>query len=117
MIFGDPIPGYQAPPDGPTTQAMLQVAGVFVSLFVEAWRTGELDVPPPDPRTDPDFASYAATLDPTLPPAAVGVMLRAWGRIHGLVALELNGQFTWALPDVGPLYEAEIEALLRELGL
>ena len=41
--------------------------------------------------------------------------LGAWSRLYGLVALEVFGHLRWALTDVEPLFEAELEAFVRQL--
>jgi hypothetical protein len=41
--------------------------------------------------------------------------LASWIRLRGVLTLELNGQFGDHLPPASLLYEAEVEALDREL--
>jgi hypothetical protein len=53
---------------------------------------------------------------PDLPPAAVALALRMWGRMHGLVALEVYGHLRGQTTDPAKLYEAELSDLVRSLG-
>lgn len=43
-------------------------------------------------------------------------MIGAWGRMHGLVSLEVFNQLQWIYPtDAAPLAEGEFEAQLDDL--
>lgn len=54
---------------------------------------------------------------PGLPPAAVALTLRVWGRMHGLVALEVYGHLRSQILDGAKIFEAEMLDLATELGL
>lgn len=54
---------------------------------------------------------------PGLPPAAVALALRVWGRLHGLVSLEVYGHLRHQTLDPGKVYRAEMLDLLASLGL
>ncbi|MGV9313617.1 TetR/AcrR family transcriptional regulator [Streptomyces sp. NPDC003691] len=116
LVYGTPVPGYAAPPDGPTTTATRRVGRALMHLFAEAWQEGRLrpadEVPP-----DPALARYAAEIHPGLPPAAAAVVLGAWTRLHGLVALEAFGHLRWLAPDATDLAEHQLRELLAETGL
>ncbi|UVS82688.1 TetR/AcrR family transcriptional regulator [Actinokineospora sp. UTMC 2448] len=45
------------------------------------------------------------------------VMLQAWVRLYGQVALEVFGQFPFPVTDPEPLFESMLADLLREVGL
>ncbi|MFD0382782.1 WHG domain-containing protein [Streptomyces stramineus] len=54
---------------------------------------------------------------PGAAPDAVALALRARGRMHGLVALEIHGHLRSVTRDPGKLYRAEMADLVRSLGL
>jgi AcrR family transcriptional regulator len=119
LLFGDPIPGYEAPAGGPTVAAMRRVGEGLARPLLEAWHQGGL-------RTVPEMASPAlvAALGPMaqvggdLPTEAYTLLLLTWGRLHGQVSLEVFGHHRWILPDgCAPLFDAEVEALLVDLGV
>ncbi|MEO3977819.1 TetR/AcrR family transcriptional regulator [Streptomyces sp. CAU 1734] len=118
LVYGTPVPGYTAPPDGPTSVATRRVGGAFTPLFAEAWQQGRL-LPSGEAEAEPDpaLARYAAELHPGMPPAAAAAVLGAWTRTHGLVILEAFGHLRWLRHDTAPLAERQIRLLLTEIGL
>ena len=54
---------------------------------------------------------------PGLPPAAVALALRVWGRMHGLVALEIYGHLRSQVKDPARIYLDELRDLTRSLGI
>ncbi len=120
LLFGDPIPGYAAPADGPTVEAMARVGGALARPLLEAAAAGRLRVDPV--LSDPTVAGPPGAMDPVLPPGtdrAVGpLLLLAWGRLHGQVSLEVFGHHHWLFPDgCEALFRADLERTLHDLGL
>ncbi|MET0493316.1 MAG: TetR/AcrR family transcriptional regulator [Actinoplanes sp.] len=66
---------------------------------------------------DPDFIRQARMAHPKLPPAAIALTLRVWGRMHGLVALEVYGVLGPRARDTLRLHRDELRDLTRTLGL
>ncbi|MEU5397884.1 TetR/AcrR family transcriptional regulator [Streptomyces sp. NPDC005963] len=116
LVYGTPVPGYSAPPDGPTSVATRRVGGAFAPLFVEAWRQGRLH-PCAEVTPDPALARYAAELHPDLPPAVAAAVFGAWTRLHGLVIFEAFGHLRWLGQDTVPLAEQQLRLLLVDIGL
>ena len=120
LLYGDPVPGYVAPVDGPTSAASRRVGAALLPPLVEAWHCGRLRVAdsrdPFDGRADgaADAATrrWARALDPALPPNAAAVIFGAWARLHGMVILEVFGHLHWLGRDVGPLARAQLRALV-----
>ncbi|MEV0252408.1 TetR-like C-terminal domain-containing protein [Nocardia sp. NPDC050712] len=52
-----------------------------------------------------------------MPPAALALALRMWGRMHGLVALEIYGHLRPQSQDPAGLFHLEMLDLVRSLGL
>jgi AcrR family transcriptional regulator len=117
LLFGDPIPGYEAPAGGPTVEGMSRVGRALARPVIEAWRTGRLREHPA--LANPELAARLAPMSELVTPLPGEVharLLLAWGRLHGQVTLEVFGHHRWLFPDgCGPLYEAEIEVLLTDL--
>ena len=121
LIFGAPVPGYDAPAGGPTTQAARRFAVVFTDLVAEDWDgyASRFDSPPVLPRKPDgvlDFGSRPLPDDPRF----LGVVSRLWSRLHGVIALGLFGHLlpaTLAAESVRMLYEAEVDDQLLVLGL
>jgi AcrR family transcriptional regulator len=119
LIFGDPIPDYEAPAGGPTVAAMTRVGLALATPLIEAWHQGRLRVHPAleaAELTGP--LAEMAKLGGDLPPAAYGLLLLTWGRLHGQVSLEVFGHHHWLFPDgCEALYRAEIASMLSDLGV
>jgi AcrR family transcriptional regulator len=119
LLFGDPVPGYHAPPDGPTTHAMTRLGTALASPLLAAHRRGALRVPSPleagelAPGLEP-----MAGLGGDLPHGVYALLLVTWGRLHGQVSLEVFGHHAWLFPDgCELLYRADVESLIVGLGL
>ncbi len=128
LLYGSPIPGYRFPAEGDASSAEQQACGVLLRLVESAWpglrtRLSAAGTDPGDSTDDhdwsdftPPFAALARTAVPGLPPAAVALSLRIWGRLHGLLALEINGHLRPHVMDPATLYRAEVRELAAWLG-
>ena len=118
LIFGTPIPGYEAPEDGPTVEGNRRMGEAFFSVGVDAWRRGQMPPVALGRPTTEGERNLAAEIDPEMPPELIPVMLGTWAHFHGLVTLEVLNQFRWLYGDDGEaLFESEIERLLDGIGL
>jgi AcrR family transcriptional regulator len=116
LVYGTPVPGYAAPPDGPTSMSTRRVGAAFAPLFAEAWERGRLRVPE-GVESDPALERYAAALHPGAPPAVAAAVLGVWTRLHGLVVLDVFGHLRWLGNDTAHLAEQQFRLLLAETGL
>ena len=119
LLFGDPIPDYQAPDGGPTVDAMRRVGTAFAGPFLAATAEGRLRIPDAyDVEELAEPLQAMGDLGQQLPTPVWVLFLLAWGRLHGQTSLEVFGQHHWLFPDgCEPLYRAEVEALLAEVLL
>lgn len=120
LVYGDPAPGYVAPDGGAAADAEKRACTVILDLVAAAWpKASSIHTTDNHQWTDfvPAFADAARTSFPKLPPAAVALGIRVWGRMHGLVALEVYGHLRNLTQDPGKLYRAELHDLVATLGL
>ncbi|MBF6213324.1 WHG domain-containing protein [Nocardia puris] len=120
LIYGDPVPGYHPPPGGPAREAELRACEGLVGLAAAAWPTAAATQTLGDPRWtdfDESLAEHVREAFPGLPPAGLALALRMWGRMHGLVALEVYGHLTPQSQDPAKLFRAEMLDLVRGMGL
>jgi len=124
LIYGDPVPGYQAPEDGPGKAAELRACTGLTGLVAAAWPSARTTrTARPDGRAydwtefDPGLVGHVRELFPDLPPAALALTLRVWGRMHGLVALEIYGHLSPLIHDPGAVFRDEMRDLVAALGL
>lgn len=120
LIYGDPIPGYAAPEEGVTVVANRRVGLTLGRLYIDAWRQGRLRVHShfADAAITDALGPLSAVVGDEVPRGAAAAMLAAWSRLHGIVSLEVFGQFDWLFgDDAEPLFEAELAAHLSDLGI
>lgn len=120
LIYGDPVPGYRTPVDGPAAEAIHRACGGVAGLVAAAWPHAAAGQRGGDhlwEDFDPDLVDGVRAVFPDLPPAALALSLRVWGRMHGLVALEVYGLLGTQSRRPDKLYRAEMLDLLRSLGL
>ncbi|MER7515360.1 TetR/AcrR family transcriptional regulator [Streptomyces sp. NPDC126499] len=120
LVYGDPVPGYEAPEGGPAPDAARRVCTGLTALADAAWPYAEAHYRHSAFTWD-DFD--AGLLDkvrpafPELPPAAVALALRIWGHLHGLVALEVYGHLGRQTSSPDKLFREELAQLTRTLGM
>ncbi|WP_338597610.1 TetR/AcrR family transcriptional regulator [Saccharopolyspora sp. SCSIO 74807] len=112
LIFGSPLPGYAAPPDtvANARAALEPVVRVFAAarpdqqpLVDQLQRWNE---------RDPAVAAWTgAHVEPAAAGAALAGAVTALSRLHGIVGLEVNGQFAGMGHDPGELLDAELGLL------
>lgn len=119
LIYGDPVSGYRPPPGGPAVAAEMRACTGLVGLAAAAWPHAEKRQTIGDTtwsEFDPDLVEHVRAEFPELPPAALGLALRMWGRMHGLVALEVYGHLLPQSRDPAKLFHTEMLDLVRSLG-
>jgi AcrR family transcriptional regulator len=120
LIFGSPIPGYQAPET--TRPAGERYTGLLLRLLAQAHGDGalrrerlDLRVPPALEDQLVAFRQRQGVAD--LPVPVLAFALSAWVRLHGVVALEVFGHLRPAVGDGAPLFEQEVGSIMRQAGL
>lgn len=120
LIYGDPVAGYKAPDGGPAPDAAKRACLGLTGLVAAAWPHAQaLQADSHVQWTDfaPNLTTTVRARFPDLPPAALALGLRVWGRMHGLIALELYGHLGPQANDPARLFSAEMLDLIRSLGL
>jgi AcrR family transcriptional regulator len=119
LVYGEPVPGYAPPPGGPAAEAERRACAGLTELVAAAWPTAAAVQSGGFAWSDfsPELVAEVRGAFPDLPPDGVAVALRCWGRMHGLVALEVHGHLAGQTTSAGALYRAEMLDMLRSLGL
>ncbi|GAB2900944.1 hypothetical protein GCM10022245_40270 [Streptomyces mayteni] len=119
LFYGHPVPGYQPPENGPVDQTARRVCRELTSLVAAAWPHARHHQPEDTSWSDlhPDYVAKIRRDLPDVPPAAAALALRVWGRMHGLVALEIDGHIHPVAGNPAALHRAEMLDLVRSLGL
>src|SRR5262249_32314184 len=107
LIYGTPVPGYQAPED--TTR----LASEVMTALLDASGAAGLGAVPPSPLQEhlADHRAWAGAHPAE--PATLHRALILWTRLRGVLSLELAGHFAGMGFDAAQLYAAEVESLTR----
>lgn len=112
LVFGTPIPGYEAPADITTPAASSSLMPLIETLQT-IFLTGRLKA---DRFTEmtPELKSMLdewSQVTGGYEPEVLYTTLVFWSRVHGLVALEVGNQFPVFIKDPGEIYRREIEMM------
>jgi len=91
LLFTDQLPGYAAPPGGPTIDAQTEVFRPLLEAVAELSPTESDGLP-----------------------LELGVLV--WTTFHGAVTLEVNHHLDW-LPDPAAMHERAVRAAMASIGL
>lgn len=112
LIFGAPVPGYDRPTEtlGPVgIRAVSALVTAVESLYQSGLFRGD-HLPEVSTGNEDHVAFWLATTKAT-EPKVIALTMSVWGRVHGLVSLEIAGH----LPPFGAhgdaLYRYELDAL------
>jgi AcrR family transcriptional regulator len=119
LIFGSPVPGYEAPQD--TVIVYARVAEAIAHPVLEAHRSGRL-TPSPVPRADASALSDAVRpvaefLVPTVPGELVALLLTAWSQLIGVISLEVFGHWRNTVLDPPAFFDYTSRTMAQMLGL
>lgn len=121
LLFGSPVPGYQAPAER-TTGPGTRVINALMDIFDGAWRAGALLVETPSAAVSGPLAQDLAVIREELGLAVPGELLArgalVWTSLFGAVSFEVFGQYgegTFAARD--DLFEHHLRVLAGVAGL
>jgi AcrR family transcriptional regulator len=117
LLYGSPIPGYQAPglTVGPATRVTLVLTGVILDAF----EAGELEVPD-GPTISRAMAAEARPIGqlamPGVPLPIVARALVVWPTLFGQINFELFGRFDDVVQDTEVIFEHAVVVMAGLLG-
>jgi AcrR family transcriptional regulator len=127
LIFGTPVPGYEAPVD--TVEPYARAAGALARAVAEAQSAGRLrsgDSTGGDTGTGTDtdtdelrqsLAPVAEGLSLDLPVPVMVRFVQAWATVIGIISLEIFGHWRNTILDPEAFFEAAVRNLAADLGL
>jgi AcrR family transcriptional regulator len=117
LIFGSPVPGYEAPQE--TVVPYARLATALVQPLVEAQNQGRLN--PSTLVVGPEVtAALAPVIEGLLPeadPATVTLAMGAWTTLIGSISLELFGHWRHTILDPELFFEVTMADLAAHLGM
>ncbi|WP_406688721.1 TetR/AcrR family transcriptional regulator [Saccharopolyspora sp. ID03-671] len=108
LLFGTPVPGYVAPDETfeLADRAFAPILEALAALAPES---------PPSSALDRQLLAWRDRRGGPQPPLpALRKAVRAWSRLHGVISLEVIGQFGGMGVDPEPLFRAEVESVLAD---
>lgn len=122
LLFGSPVPGYQAPAEQ-TTGPGTRMIGQLVGIFAAARKAGTLKEDgmgsvPAGSGLSADFESIRNEMDLTLPDGVLARGVLVWAALFGAVNFEVFGQYgASTFSDAGALFEVQLDVLAGVAGL
>ena len=120
LLFGSPVPGYEAPAErttGPGTRVVVRL----VEVWEDAWQAGVIgldDSPLTPRRLSRDLARIRREMGLTAPDALIARGLFAWAALFGCVSFEVFGQYgPGTFTDPRDIFEHHLDALVESVGL
>jgi AcrR family transcriptional regulator len=118
LIFGTPVPGYEAPVD--TIELYARVAAAMTRPVVEAGAAGRLrpgrEVPVSD-ELRAAVAPVSGELFPGMPAVTVVLALEAWTTLVGCISLEVFGHWRNTILDPEQFFESALRGAAHSIGL
>ena len=118
LIFGTPIPGYEAPQD--TVAPYARVAAALVRPLVAAEEGGRL-ARDHDPAVSEGLRAAVMPVSegllPGLPVEKVVLVVQAWTTLIGTISLEVFGHWRATVLEPELLFDASLRQLGESLGL
>lgn len=107
LLYGTPIPGYQAPQD--TVAPASRVGELMLALIVES-RSSTPKAPKVEASTGliDGIAPLRASM-PDADPHVLAVGIAAWNQLYGLISFELFGHFVNAVGDYAEYFDAAMD--------
>lgn len=109
LIYGSPVPGYQAPDD--TVGPALRVSLVGLRIVADGVAAGEITTAPTAtvPRAvHADLARLRDAVAAGVPDEVLGRTLLVWTTLFGMLSYELFGHFKGAIEDGDAFFEHQM---------
>lgn len=113
LIYGSPVPGYQAPAD--TIDPAARVAFVFLRLVADGVERGEIatgDAARMSRSVHADLAQLRSLAAPDVPDSVLSRALLVWAQLFGSISFELFGHLHNVIHD----YDAFFDVQMRSAG-
>ncbi len=118
LIYGSPVPGYQAPPDtvAAATRAVT-VLGTIIQDAAVAGRVRDTGAEAPPAAVAEDVRRAGSAIAPDVPDAVTARALSAWVTLFGLVSFELFGQLNTVVQHRDEFFAFQMRAQAGFVGI
>ncbi|MFI9723582.1 TetR/AcrR family transcriptional regulator [Streptomyces sp. NPDC052396] len=117
LIYGSPVPGYQAPEA--TIEPAGRVALALVAIARDAHAAGQLKELPvqPAPVLCTDLERLTAEHALGLPAPVAAALVASWAQLFGLIGFELFGQFNNVVEAREAFFAHSVRGLAHQIGI
>ncbi|MGW4247034.1 TetR/AcrR family transcriptional regulator [Nocardia sp. NPDC004722] len=121
LLYGSPIPGYDAPED--TIAPAATVIMLLVGIATAAWEADRLNPAPlPTPLPTPVRADLRALIDQqspgaTFPEEVLDRVFLAWTQLFGLITFEIFGRFDGTITALPTYFTHQMTLMADLVGL
>lgn len=118
LLYGNPIPGYEAPGEL-TVPAAARILIAFITVLFAAHLAGKLHLPAHYEEIPAHIREHISRIPGAdiVPPPVVYLGAVGWTRMHGMITLELYDHVPPVIGDPAAFYRREVLALMRSVGL
>ncbi|MGQ0837903.1 TetR/AcrR family transcriptional regulator [Actinokineospora sp.] len=111
LIYGSPVPGYQAPRDTVTPAARVPLVLIDIARAAEV-PDGDLS-----PVLREQTARVLATMSTALPAAALARVMLAWTQLFGMISFELFGQLVGSADPADEFFDYAVAHMAEFVGV
>lgn len=110
LLFGPPLPGYAA-----HAQRLVEASWAAMNLLLEVLRALAAGAAAPAAPLASELTAWARPHDPRIDAATALRAVLIWSQLHGIVSLEIAGNFASMHIDADQLFEIQLTAILASL--
>ena len=111
LLYGPPLPGYDAHAERIVEAAWASMKVLLAIIGEQSLGESTQEAGLPQPL-DAQLAAWAQSHSPGADPATALRAVLTWSRLHGIVSLEIAGNFASMGLDAGQLFEIQLAALM-----
>ena len=111
LLFGPPLPGYEA-----HAQRLVEASWAAMNLLLEVLRGFAAGVAEPAEPLGSELTAWARQHDARIDAATALHAVLIWGQLHGIVSLEIAGNFASMSIDADQLFETQLAAITATLA-
>jgi AcrR family transcriptional regulator len=117
LIFGSPVPGYQAPQDTIDPAARIPLLLIAIVSDGAQARPEPVSEQPIPRAVKADLVALGKQIAPAVSPPQLGRAVLAWSQLIGLISFELFGHLHNVIHDYEAHFDYQLRGIARELGL
>ena len=111
LLFGPPLPGYEA-----HAQRLVEASWAAMNLLLEVLRGFAAGAAEPSAPLASELTAWAQQGNRRVDPGTALHAILIWSQLHGIVSLEIAGNFASMSIDADQLFEIQLAAITETLG-